>query len=105
MVMVIPIINSALGTVSKGLENEQGELDIRKRMEIIQTIAWLKLLKYGEASWRTEEIAVTQTSMKFHRLTLVRTRKEWNNNEVLKENKNKTEIRSTNAGENFQRVK
>ena len=44
-VMVIPIVVGALGTVTKGLEKEHGELDINGRIKTIQT----------EESWRTEE--------------------------------------------------
>ena len=44
-VMVISIVDEALGTVSSDLEKRLGEPEIRERIEIIQTIALLKSAK------------------------------------------------------------
>ena len=42
MVEVIPIVIGALGTISKGLEQELEDLEIRGHGEIIQTTALLR---------------------------------------------------------------
>ena len=42
---VIPIVVGALGTVPKGMEKRLGELEIRGRIEAIQTTAVLKSAK------------------------------------------------------------
>ena len=39
---MIPIVVGALETVPKGLKNRQGELGVRKRLEIIETTALLR---------------------------------------------------------------
>ena len=41
---VIPIIVSALGTFAKGYEGKLAELEIRRRIEFIQTATFLKYL-------------------------------------------------------------
>ena len=51
-VIVIPVVIDALGTVTKGLVQRLEDLEIRGRMETIQTTA------YWEESWRLEEIVV-----------------------------------------------
>ena len=44
-VIVIPIVIGVLGTVTKGLVKGQEDLEIRGRVEIIQTTALLKSAK------------------------------------------------------------
>ena len=44
-VMVIPIVIGALGTVPKGLEKGQEELEIRTQIETIHVTAWLRSAK------------------------------------------------------------
>ena len=41
-VMMIPILNGDFGTVIKGLEKSRKELEIRERIEAIQTTALLR---------------------------------------------------------------
>ena len=45
MVMVIPVVNGALGTITKGLVRGVEELEIRGRAETIQTTALLRSAK------------------------------------------------------------
>ena len=68
-VTVTPILNSALGTVTKGLVEWQEDLEIRGWVETIQTTAYQVRSEYREESWR---FAVTQTPVRNHQLTLVR---------------------------------
>ena len=51
-VTVMPIIIGALGTVTKGLVQRLKDLEIRERVETIQTIASLVRPEYQEESWR-----------------------------------------------------
>ena len=44
-VTVIPIVIGALGTVTKGLVQELEDLEIRGRMETLQTTAGLRLAR------------------------------------------------------------
>ena len=49
---MIPIVVGIIVTVSKDLEIGLEELEIIERIEVIQTIAVLRLLEYWEESWR-----------------------------------------------------
>ena len=62
-VEVIPIVIGALGRVPKGFEKGQEELEIRWRVETIQTPA---LLRSARISSDLGRLAVSQTSMKIH---------------------------------------
>ena len=53
MVTVIPIVVKALGTISKNLEKRVDQLEIRERIETIQTTAVLKS-KHTEDFWRAD---------------------------------------------------
>ena len=50
--------------VQEGLEKRLGELEIKGRIETIQTTALLKSTWLLKQSWRPEKLAVTQTSVK-----------------------------------------
>ena len=52
--MVRPIVEVAFGTISKKREKRLGWLEIREKIETIQTTARLKLAKIIR-SWRSEE--------------------------------------------------
>ena len=70
-VLVIPIVIGALGPVTKELV--QGLEDLVKRVETIQNVALLRSSTDTEKS--TEDLmrlAVTQTSVRNHRLKVVR---------------------------------
>ena len=65
--MVMPIVIGALGMVHKGLERGLKQLEIRGRIETIQTTALLKLVRNPGDPKR---LAVTQTPVKTHQQTL-----------------------------------
>ena len=69
-VVVIPIIIVALCTVTKGLEQGLGDLEIRGRVETILTI-----IEIGQNTEKSPgdliRLAVTQTPEKNHPLTLI----------------------------------
>ena len=54
-VTTIPIVIGAFGRVTKGLVQELEDLEIRGRIETIQTTALLDRLEYWEESWRREK--------------------------------------------------
>ena len=58
-VNVIPVVVSALGIISKGLERRLEDLEIRGRTETIQTTALLKLARILK-----KRLAVSQSSVK-----------------------------------------
>ena len=58
-VTIVPIVIGALGTIAKALLNGLEDLEAGRRVETIQTTALLRRL------------AVTQTPVKSHRLTLM----------------------------------
>ena len=71
-VMFIPIIISALGTVTEGLSKGLENLEIRGRVETIKTTTLLKVDQNTEKSPEyLSRLTVTQTSVKDHQLTLM----------------------------------
>ena len=77
-VTVITIVIGVLGTVPKGLELEQEEIEIWGRIETIQTTTLSRSLEYSEESWRPEDTYYYLVSRKNHQLRLVwKTRKEY----------------------------
>ena len=65
---MIPIVVGALGTITKGLAKRLEDLEIRGQVETIQTTALLRLARILEDLWR---LAVTQTPVEDHQLTLL----------------------------------
>ena len=65
---IIPIVTGALGTVTKGLVQELGDSEIRGRVETIQAMA---LLRSARSPGDLRRLAVSQTSVKDHQLTLL----------------------------------
>ena len=65
-VTIVPIVISALGTVSKGLLKGLEDLEIGGQVETIQTTA---LLRTSPGDLR--RLAVTQTPLKNHQLILM----------------------------------
>ena len=71
-VTVILIVIGALGTVTKRLVKGLEGLKIRGLVETIQTIALLKISQNTEESLADlRRLAITQTPVRNHRLTLV----------------------------------
>ena len=67
-VRMIPIVNGALGTATKELAQGLKYLEMRGRVETIQTTALLRFLRItGDLRRR----AITQTSVKIYQLALV----------------------------------
>ena len=72
LVTIIPIVIGAFGTVTKGLLKGLEDLEVGGRVETIQTIALLRtarILRRVQGDLR--RLAVTQTPVKNHRLTLM----------------------------------
>ena len=68
MVTIIPIVIGALGTVTKGLLKGLEDLEVGGLVETIQTT---KLLRTARIMRRVlRRLAVTQTPVKDHQLTL-----------------------------------
>ena len=67
-VTVIPIVIGNLSTVTKGLVQGLEDLKVTGRVETIQTTA---LLRSARILSRVQRLAVTQTPVRNHRLTLV----------------------------------
>ena len=69
-VTIIPIVTGALGTVTEELVQGLEDLEIRERVETIQTI-----IEIGQNTQKSpvnmRRLAVTQTSAKDHQLTLM----------------------------------
>ena len=68
----IPIIIGSLGTVIKRLVQGLEHLEITRRVETVQTIALMRsarILRKGPGDLR--RLAVTQTQLKDHQLTLM----------------------------------
>ena len=70
-VTVVPIIISALGTVIKGLVQGLDDLEIRRRVETFQTAALLGSENTEKSPVDLRRLAITQTSMRNHWLTLM----------------------------------
>ena len=67
-VTIIPIVIGAFGTVTKGLLKGLGDLKVGGRVETIQTTNGQNTVKNPGDLMR---LAVTQTPMKDHQLTLI----------------------------------
>ena len=70
-VTFIPIVIGALVTVTEGLMKGVEDLEIRGRMETIQTTTLLRSARILRRVQETRRLAVTQTSGKDHQLTLM----------------------------------
>ena len=68
-VTIIPIVISAFCIVTKGLLKGLGDLEIGGRVETIQTTTLLRMARILGRDLRG--LAVTQTSLKDHELTLM----------------------------------
>ena len=71
-VTIVPIVIDMLGTISKGLLKGLEDLEVGGRVETIQTTALLRtarILRRGLEDLR--RLAVTQTPVKNHQLTLM----------------------------------
>ena len=67
-VTTIPIIISVLGTVTKGLVQEQEVLEIRGRVETNQTSALLRSDNTEKSPGDLRGLAITQTPVENHQL-------------------------------------
>ena len=67
-VTVIPIVISAFGTVTKDLLKGMEDLEVGGRQATIQTTSLLRLVRIQKRFWR---LALTQTPVKNHQLTLI----------------------------------
>ena len=54
-VTIIPVVINAFGTVTKGLSKGLEDLEVRGRMETIQTTTLFRRPEYWEESWRLDE--------------------------------------------------
>ena len=71
-VTIVPIVIGALGTITKGLLKGLKDLEVGGRVETIQTTALLRNGQNPETSpGDLRRLAVTQTPMKNHQLTLM----------------------------------
>ena len=75
-VTIVPIVIGAFGTVTKGLLKGLEDLEVGGREETIQTTALLRtvrILRRVQETWGDwRSLAVTQTPVKDHHLTLMR---------------------------------
>ena len=70
--ILIPIVDEIFGTLLKNLESKLRELEIKGRIETIQTIALLKSTWiYSRVPRDLRRLAVTETSVKEYKLKLV----------------------------------
>ena len=71
LVTIIPIVIGAFGTVTKGLLKGLEDLEVGGRVETIQTTALLRTARIlRRVVENLRRLAVTQTPVKKHRLTL-----------------------------------
>ena len=71
-VTIIPIVIGAFGTVTKELLKGLEDLEVDGRVETIQTTALLRMAKNTEKSpGDLRRLAITQTPVKNHQLTLM----------------------------------
>ena len=71
-VTIVPIVIGALGTITKGLLKGLEDLEVGERVETIQTTALLRTARILRRVLETcQRLAVTQTPVKNHQLTLV----------------------------------
>ena len=69
--MVIPLVVRALSTVPKGLIKRLEDLEIRGRVETIQTTAFVVISQNTEKSpGDLRRLSITQIPVKNHQLTL-----------------------------------
>ena len=87
-VTIIPIVIGTYGTVIKGLLKGLKDLEVRGRMETIQTTALLRtatVLKRVLETWG--DLLSLQTPVKDHQLTLM-----WKNSQGVNNNKNNNNL-------------
>ncbi len=65
---IVPIVIDAFGTITKGLFKGLEDLEVGGRVETIQTTA---LLNTEKSPGDLRRLAVTQSSVKYHQLTLM----------------------------------
>ena len=71
-VTIIPIVIGAFGTVIRGLLKGLEDMEIRGRVETIQTTTLLKMVRILRKSpGDLRRLAVTQTPVKDHQVTLM----------------------------------
>ena len=70
-VTIIPIVIGAFGTVTKGLLKGLEDLEVGGRVETIQTTVLLRTARILRRVLETWRLAVTQTPVKNHQLTLM----------------------------------
>ena len=71
-VTIIPIVIGAFGTVTKGLLKGLEDSEVGDQVETTQTTALLKTVRNTEKSpGDLRRLAVTQTLVKYHQLTLM----------------------------------
>ena len=70
-VTIIPIVIGAFGTVTKGLLKGMDDLEVGRRVEIIQTTALFRTANTEESPGDLRRLAVAQTPVKDHQLTLM----------------------------------
>ena len=68
-VTIVPIVIGAFGTITKGLLKGLEDLEVGGRVETIQTTALLRTARILRRVLR--RLAVTQTPVKNHQLTLM----------------------------------
>ena len=68
---IVPIVIDAFGTVTKGLLRGLDDLEVGGREETIQTTALLKTARIEKSPGDWRRLAVTQTPVKNHQLTLM----------------------------------
>ena len=71
VVTIIPIVIDAFGTVTKGLLKGMEDIEVGGRVETIQTTELLRTARTEKSPRDLKRLAVTQTSVKDHQLTLV----------------------------------
>ena len=70
-VTIVPIVIDAFGSVTKRLLKELEDLEVDGRVETIQTTVLLKTARILRSHGDLRRLAVTQTPMKNHQLTLM----------------------------------
>ena len=70
-VTIIPIVIGAFGTVTKGLLKGQEDLEVGGRVETVQITALLSIENTEKSPGDLRRLAVTQTPVKDHQLTLM----------------------------------
>ena len=70
-VTIVPIVIGAFGTITKGLLKGLEDLEVGGRVETIQTTVLLKTARILRIILETKRLAVTQSPVRDHQLTLV----------------------------------